>query len=116
MKVSMLDWMKRRGSTVPRPREAVAEPPKPGRVMSGEYLLLYNYLENRYANTVVLTFAQIEDLLGFVLPEQARLHQEWWTNAMKNPASSNYADSWILARRTATPNLAAQIVVFERAA
>ena len=52
-----------------------------GRAMAGEYLLLYNYLENRYANTVVLTFAQIEDLLGFVLPEQARLHQEWWTNA-----------------------------------
>ena len=112
----MLDWMMRRGTTASRPRQAGAETPKPGRVMSGEYLLLYNYLENRYANTVVLTFAQIEDLLGFVLPEQARLHQEWWTNAMKNPASSNYADSWILARRTATPNLAAQIVVFERAA
>ena len=84
--------------------------------MSGEYLLLYNYLENRYANTVVLTFAQIEDLLGFVLPEQARLQQEWWTNAQKNPAAPSYSDSWILARRTATPNLVAQIVVFERAA
>jgi hypothetical protein len=31
--------------------------------MPGEYELLYQYLENRYANTVVLTFAQIEDLL-----------------------------------------------------
>jgi hypothetical protein len=84
--------------------------------MSGEYVLLYNYLENRYANTVVLTFAQIEDLLGFVLPEQARLHQEWWTNAIKNPVAPDYSDSWILARRTAIPNLVAQIVVFERAA
>jgi hypothetical protein len=116
MKVSMLDWMMGRGLTAGRPRKAVAEPPRPGRAMSGEYLLLYNYLENRYAHTVVLTFAQIEDLLGFVLPEQARLHQEWWTNAKKNPAAPNYSDSWILARRTATPNLAAQIVVFERAA
>ena len=83
--------------------------------MSGKYLLLYNYLENRYANTVVLTFAQIEDLLGFMLPEQARLHREWWTDAEKNPAGPNYSDSWILARRTATPNLVAQTVVFERA-
>ena len=112
----MLDWMKRRRATVSRPREAVADTPTPhGRVMSGKYLLLYNYLENRYANTVVLTFAEIEDLLGFVLPEQARLHPEWWTNAEKNPAGPNYSDSWILARRTATPNLVAQTVVFERA-
>jgi hypothetical protein len=113
----MLDWMKRRRLTVSRPRDAVAETPKPqGRAMSGKYLLLYNYLENRYANTVVLTFTQIEDLLGFGLPEQARLHQEWWTDAEKSPAGPNYSDSWILARRTATPNMVAQTVVFERAA
>ena len=110
----MLGWLKKRKSTPLRPRQAVAEPPPPqGRSMSGKYLLLYNYLENRYANTVVLTFAQIEDLLGFVLPEQARLHQEWWTDA--DPAGPNHSDSWILAQRTATPNLIAQIVVFERA-
>ena len=89
--------------------------PRAGKV-SGKYLSLYKYLEHRYADVTVLTFAQIEDLLGFVLPEQARLHQEWWTNATKSPAASNYSDSWILARRTATPNLVAQIVVFERAA
>ena len=35
--------------------------------MPGKYKSLYQYLENRYANTVVLTFAQIEDLLGFTL-------------------------------------------------
>ena len=35
---------------------------------------------------------------------------------MKNPATPSYSDSWILARRTAMPNLVAQIVVFERAA
>ncbi len=31
--------------------------------MPGKYKSLYQYLDNRYANTVVLTFAQIEDLL-----------------------------------------------------
>ncbi len=45
--------------------------------MPGKYKSLYQYLENRYANTVVLTFAQIEDLLGFTLPDSARVHQEW---------------------------------------
>jgi len=81
--------------------------------MSGQYVLLYKYLENRYANTVVLTFAEIEDLLGFRLPDQARLHQEWWTDAAAGP---NYSDSWILASRTAKPNMLARTVVFERAA
>ena len=114
----MLDWLKRRVSSAQhhRRRAAAPEPVRPpGRVMSGKYVLLYKYLENRYANTVVLTFAEIEDLLGFALPDQARLHLEWWTNAETN-AGPNYSDSWRLASRTATPNLLARTVVFERAA
>jgi hypothetical protein len=108
--------MKKRAPPAPQPRAPIAPPPKPhGRVMSGQYLLLYKYLENRYANTVVLTFAEIEDLLGFDLPDQARLHQEWWTEAQKDAVHSGYSDSWILASRTATPNMRAQTVVFERA-
>src|SRR5258708_6240452 len=113
MRVPSWEWLKRRGSAAPRRRETRAEAVKPqGRVMSGTYLLLYKYLENRYANTVVLTFAEIEDLLGFALPDQASLHQEWWTDAVAGPG---YSDSWILASRTAVPNLKARIVVFERA-
>ena len=113
----LLDWMKKRGSTASRHREPAAETAKPqGRVMSGQYLLLYRYLENRYASTVVLTFAEIEDLLGFALPDQARLHQEWWTDAETDAAGPSYSDSWILASRTAVPNLVARTVVFERAA
>ena len=74
--------------------------------MSGRYALLYKYLENRYAGTVVLTFAEIEDLLGFALPEQARLKREWWTAvSAAEAAGPNYSDSWILASRTAVPNL-----------
>ena len=111
----LLDWMKKRGSTASHHREPAEETAKPqGRVMTGQYLLLYRYLANRYANTVVLTFAEIEDLLGFALPDQARLHQEWWTDAETNVAGPNYSDSWILASRTAVPNLVARTVVFER--
>ena len=46
--------------------------------MPGKYRSLYEYLEHRYANTVVLMFAQIEDLLGFTLPDSARVDPEWW--------------------------------------
>jgi hypothetical protein len=75
--------------------------------------LLNKYLENRYADTVVLTFRQIEDLLGFPLPALARTHREWWTaDASTEP---RYSNAWILAGMTARPNLLAQNVVFERA-
>ena len=108
----MLNWMKRRGPTTYLHREREVEPQP---VMSGKYLLLYKYLHDRYADTVVLTFGQIESLLGFALPDQARVNQQWWTNAVVTAAEINYSDSWILARRVATPNLLAQTVAFERA-
>jgi hypothetical protein len=107
----MLNWMKRRGPITYLPRERDVEPEP---VVSGKYLLLYKYLQNRYADTVVLTFAQIESLLGFSLPDQARLDRQWWTNAAVTAPGADYSDSWILARRVATPNLLAQIVAFER--
>jgi hypothetical protein len=111
----MLDWFKRRGAMARPQREVSAEPAKPqGRTMSGKYSLLYRYLEDRYANTVVLTFNEIEDLLGFTLPEQARLQQEWWTSAVKSVPESNYSDSWLLAHRSAVPNMLAKTVAFER--
>jgi hypothetical protein len=83
--------------------------------MPGKYQSLYEYLEHRYANTVVLTFAQIEDLLGFTLPDSARVDQEWWSNNDPNDTSQPHSRSWTLASRTAWPNLHAQTVVFERA-
>lgn len=81
--------------------------------MDGTYLLLNKYLENRYADTVVLTFRQIEDLVGFSLPARARTHQEWWT-ADAYTGEPRYSNAWILAGMTARPNLLAQNVVFER--
>ena len=83
--------------------------------MPGKYKSLYQYLENRYANTVVLTFAQIEDLLGFTLPDSARVDQEWWVNEDPNHTRHPHSRSWTLASRIATPNLQARTVVFERA-
>ena len=67
-----------------------------------EYLSLYKYLNNRFAETVVLTFSQIEDLLGFALPDLARLRQEWWANAEPDGTSSMQSSSWTQANRAAT--------------
>jgi hypothetical protein len=79
-----------------------------------EYRSLYRYLDNRFAGTVVLTFAQIEGLLGFPLPELARLRADWWATPESDDEPSTQSRSWIEASRTATPNLLAQSVTFER--
>jgi hypothetical protein len=79
---------------------------------SGKYLALHRYLENRYADVTVLTFDQIEDLLGFALPPLARTHPAWWVVGATGDAPHSAA--WILAGRTATPNLLAKTVLFER--
>jgi len=79
-----------------------------------EYRSLHKYLDGRYADTVVLRFAEIEDLLGFALPDRARLGQDWWANADADGEPSPQSRSWIHASRTAVANLVAQSVVFER--
>jgi hypothetical protein len=81
-------------------------------ITSGKYRFLHKYLDERYANTVVLSFGQIEDLLGFALPPPARTDPDWWTRG----ADAGWSDVWRLAHRTAKPNLPARHVVFERVA
>ena len=114
---AIFNWFRRRrliAVDLERPQAAVVRPPM--RAMTGKYLLLYKYLENRYANSVVLTFAQIEDLVGFPLPDQARCQREWWTDpGAAAQGGPSYADAWKLASRTASPNLPARIVAFDRA-
>ena len=79
----MLDWMKSHGMRAnARPSAvALADDVREPSAHAGEYQFLYNYLRDRYANRVVLTFAEIEDLLGFALPEPARNQREWWHSA-----------------------------------
>src|SRR5262245_29655162 len=79
-----------------------------------EYRPLQKYLRERYADIVVLTFAQIEDLLGAALPAAARLHSTWWTDAAADGTPSVQSRSWTQAGRSATPNLRARTVSFER--
>ena len=81
---------------------------------AGEYQLLYKYLRDRYANRVVLTFGEIEDLLGFALPEPARRQREWWARTDQIAPRTAQSDAWMLAGRTATVDFVAQRVVFDR--
>ncbi len=71
----MWNLLKRRGSAAQDERQSQPKAdaaPSPKRVTCGKGQLLYKYLSERYAQRVVLKFSEIEDLLGFSLPEQAR--------------------------------------------
>ena len=81
-----------------------------------EYLSLHKYLDGRFAQTVVLTFGEMEDLLGFPLPDMAHQQAEWWANPEPDGTASAHSRCWTEANRTATPNLVAHHVTFERAA
>jgi hypothetical protein len=114
LSVRVFDWLKRKAAPA-RPERtlfpALAAAPEGN---AGEYHALYVYLRDRYANRLVLTFAEIEDLLGFRLPERARVQPLWWSQAVAVGLRSTETSAWALAGRRATANLAAQIVVFER--
>jgi hypothetical protein len=110
----MLEWMKRRRPARHQEFEADAANAE-GSLRSGKSAPLHKYLDDRYADAVVLTFAEIEDLAGFALPDVARLSNDWWTAPGPGTTRARFADSWIQANRTARPNLAARTVAFLRA-
>ena len=79
-----------------------------------EYRPLHRYLVDRYADIVVLTFRQMEDLLGAALPEAAHVEAAWWANPGPESPASAQSSLWVNAHRVATPNLRARTVAFER--
>jgi hypothetical protein len=103
------DVAKANAPAAKRPTDAV--PGNAGKAPGG-YATLHKYLTNRYADVVVLTFDQIEGLLGFRLPDSARTQQEWWTGRAEGDEPS-CSGAWTMAGMTARPNLMAQTVVFE---
>ena len=114
-RMNLLEWALawwHRATPVREQRTGVV-PVQPARPrVAARYMALYTYLEHRYASNVVLTFEQMEALLGFALPAPARTERDWWTGPAGDP--DRHSDAWKVARRTATPNLLAGTVAFER--
>jgi hypothetical protein len=81
----------------------------------GDYRPLFKYLNGRFADSIVLTFGQIEDLLGHALPGSALSEPAWWTGADAGQVGSLQSSSWSQAHRTAKANLVARTVMFDRA-
>lgn len=91
-----------------------APPPAKAARVGSAYRPLFKYLDKRFADEVVLTFGEIEDLLGSKLPEAATQRADWWMAPAPGDPASGQAGAWLEARRTAVPNLLAQRVSFAR--
>jgi hypothetical protein len=96
----------------PHVNAAVVECRAMAKLVSGEYRPLTTYLEHQHSARVVLSFIDLEALLGFPLPAVARSDGRWWAGTDMN--DDHHAESWAAADRRATPNLLARTVAFER--
>jgi hypothetical protein len=93
------------------PGDAAAAVPR-GRLKTGPFRPLHDYLRDRFADRVVLTFTQIEDLLGAALPAEATADPAWWDESGRG--EPHRSDAWVLAHRTASANMRARTVTFDR--
>jgi hypothetical protein len=82
-------------------------------VQRGKYAPLYHYLQQKQGSEWAATFAGLESILGFNLPDSARLYRPWWANDRKSGHSQSMA--WTLAGwRTAQVDLDAETLLFRR--
>jgi hypothetical protein len=80
--------------------------------MSRKYAALAAYLEKQKTDLIALSFAQIEEIIGFALPDSAREHGVWWTNS---PSPGRHNQAWLGAGwETTNRNLKAQTISFQR--
>lgn len=85
-------------------------------VARGKYAALYRYLETIPAqkNEWGVSFAELETILGFSLPESARLHRPWWAN-QKSSNGHSHAWAWQAAGwATSSVELDKEKLVFRR--
>ena len=114
----MWNWLRR--DAPPPPLPSVISAPDPpaaaprAHLKTGPYRPLHDSLRKRFADSVVLTFDQIEDLIGTALPAEASSDQGWWSRTTVVAADAHCSDAWLLANRTARPNLRARTVIFDR--
>ena len=75
----------------------------------GYYEPLTRFLEGRSADEIVLTFRELESIIGRALPPSARKHQAWWANT----TSHSHAEAWLrLNWKTSKVDLSAERVAF----
>jgi hypothetical protein len=82
-------------------------------VKRGKYAPLFHHLTGRGTAEWSTTFAELESILGFKLPNSAHLYRPWWANDAKSGHSQSMA--WTAAGwKTANVDLEAGTLTFQR--
>ena len=77
-----------------------------------KYSPLARYLEGQSAHEILLSFRDIEGILGAPLPASARRHRAWWSN---NPENNVATKEWLDAGyRTERVDVNRERLVFRR--
>ena len=77
----------------------------------GKYRYLSSFLKNSGMDRIRMTFAEIENLIGFQLSPSARRNRANWANS----ETQSLACSWLkVGYKTVEVNLAGEYVVFEK--
>jgi hypothetical protein len=83
-------------------------------VQRGKYAPLFHHLRGRDGSEWTTNFDAVERVLGFRLPNSARIYRPWWANETKSGHSQ--AMAWMLAGwKTALVDLDAETLIFRRA-
>lgn len=70
---------------------------KPAR-NTAKYIGLTRYLRNDKRPRIILTFEEIEKIIGFKLPESAYIHQPFWANTSSHSISYSWMQVGYMAR------------------
>ena len=81
----------------------------------GKYAPLYHFLVSQISNEEWhTTFHELESILGFHLPDSARLHRPWWANPKADNGHS-HALAWQAAGwKTRNVNIDAETLIFAK--
>jgi hypothetical protein len=81
-------------------------------LVMGKYEPLGQFLRKQKRNSVSMTFAEIEALLGDKLPKSSKTHRAWWSN---NPSNNVMTREWLEAGyETKNVDLAGERLVFQK--
>ncbi len=80
----------------------------------GKYAALYEHLRATKRHEWLTTFSAVEKILGFELPDSARIHRPWWANQGESGGHS-HALAWQMAGwKTTQVHLGDETLVFVR--
>ena len=92
--------------------DPIAVNSQPQKHITSKYRALTEYLLGSNSDKVVLTYPEIEKILGFQLPESAHNHvRQYWANT----ETHSYAFSWLGIGYRTRVDPDKQTVIFERA-